>query len=335
MIVVSDCLKDKADEGCIKVASTLAKKLKDMGNYIISTREQTSFSDEAAKCNKFFSNRELYKAISKGEGNILYIPFSSNTLGSAVRILFLTKKSGKKVNALFTLCWQMNGFVKLLLRLSKCNIVTLSKESFVYYTQELPQNKCFNVYTGVDSKKFVPVDDEQKIELRDKYGIPLNKRVVLHAGHLKKERNIEAFLEMPEEYYAILVFSSVTEKDKELRERLAAKDNIKIIEEYLSNIEEIFQLSDVYVFPVEAENNSIDVPLSVLEAAGCNLKILSTPYKEIKHFEKVKGLCVRDYSELFWDSIGELCNSEDSDTRKIAEKYDWDSSVKILMEFVD
>ena len=62
-----------------------------------------------------------------------------------------------------------------------------------------------------------------------------------------------------------------------------------IIDRFVENIEEVYQLSDVYIFPVKEEMNAIDIPLSVLEAASCNLQIVTTDYGELKVFKGEDG----------------------------------------------
>lgn len=64
--------------------------------------------------------------------------------------------------------------------------------------------------------------------------------------------------------------SSVTEaeKDASIRTMLEIRGNITIIDTYLRNVQEVYQLADVYLFPVQEIENCIDIPLSVLEAAS-------------------------------------------------------------------
>ena len=65
--------------------------------------------------------------------------------------------------------------------------------------------------------------------------------------------------------------------------------HLTIIDTYLRNVQEVYQLADVYLFPVQEIENCIDIPLSVLEAASCNLPIVTTEYGELASFIGQEG----------------------------------------------
>ena len=337
MIIVSDCIKDNLDEGCIKVASTVSKRLKDEGAKVVAVNCKCNYADKKVNANKTYTDSALYHAIKGMKGNILYIPFASNTLGSAIRTFNLSRKARKQVSVLFALSWQMNWLTRTILKLSRCHIITLSQESCDFFRKELPKVNVVNVKTGVDTNKFHPVSEEEKEKLKIKYGLPLDKTVVLHVGHLKHERNIDVFLNLDDSVYTVLVFSGATKQDAELKKALQAKSNIRIVDIYISNIEELYQAADIYVFPIVQENNSIDIPLSVLEAAGCNCKIISTNYKEVACFDdeegfmRVKNQEINDLQAL----IEHIKSVDKVSTYKIAEKYDWSRALAELKDLVD
>ena len=53
------------------------------------------------------------------------------------------------------------------------------------------------------------------------------------------------------------------------------KEKIIVINKYIKNIFEIYQISYLYVFPVLDHENAIQVPLSVLEALSCIISVWS------------------------------------------------------------
>ena len=107
---------------------------------------------------------------------------------------------------------------------------------------------------------------------------------------------------------------------------------MKIIDTYISNIEEIYQLSDVYFFPVTESENCIDVPLSVLEAAACNLPILTTNYGELKSFIKEDGFVFIDSFEKskLIKSFNETLSKNIIKNRETVLSYDWSLAIKQL-----
>ena len=81
MIVLSDCLTNKIDEGCLKVANSLTKRLKkaDASTMVISFERKPDYSDIHMSLNKFFLNKRLCEIMHQKKEPVLYIPFASNT----------------------------------------------------------------------------------------------------------------------------------------------------------------------------------------------------------------------------------------------------------------
>ena len=48
-------------------------------------------------------------------------------------------------------------------------------------------------------------------------------------------------------------------------------------------------MCDLYYFPVKELGRCIDVPLSCLEAASCNLPVVATDFGELKEFIGCEG----------------------------------------------
>jgi len=72
------------------------------------------------------------------------------------------------------------------------------------------------------------------------------------------------------------------------------KYGFRIIDEYVPNIEEIYNLADCYVFPTFKRHNCIDMPLSVMEAMACNIPVISTKFGGLpKIFKEGNGLILQ------------------------------------------
>ena len=184
--------------------------------------------------------------------------------------------------------------------------------------------------TGVDTKKFSPVSEECATELKLKYGFNPDKKIVLHVGHLNEGRNICLLKEISEEYQVLLVTSTLTknQQDLELKKELLLKSNIRIIDEYVPQIQEIYQLSDVYFFPVLEAGKCIDVPLSCMEAAACGKPVITTNYGEMRQlvgregFFLIESLDAAEINKMISKVAALGSYSGDSIT-----DYDWDHAV--------
>ena len=71
--------------------------------------------------------------------------------------------------------------------------------------------------------------------------------------------------------------STSTPAETDLVRDLSAA-GVVVVREVLPDIQELYQLADCYVFPVEHELACAEVPLSVLEALACGLPVVSTPF---------------------------------------------------------
>lgn len=337
MIIISDCLTNIIDEGCLKVANSLVKRLKkaDPSTIIVSFDRKPNDSDIHMSLNKLFLNKKLLNLVKKKKESVLYIPFASNTTASCLRILILSLFSKGNIAALFVLRFSMSPLAKILLIISGANVITLSEISYQFYKKVLG-NRAYYLKTGVDTEKFTPANFQKKRILREKYHIPLEKKVVLHVGHLKGGRNVDKLAGINKQYHIILVVSSVTEKDISIRKMLQKRGNITIIDSYLKNIQEIYQLADVYLFPVQEVENCIDVPLSVLEAASCDLPIVTTEYGELISFKDKEGFLFID--DLSPDSLNKALEQMVSKTRvnnrQTVLEYDWKYSVDSIQEMI-
>lgn len=192
---------------------------------------------------------------------------------------FLCKKLNPAVKTILTFTNPIfNKFQLKLIKFFKPDIALIS--SFKW-KKILSQNKInykfFNV-SGVNQLKFKKINNIKKKKLKIKYKLPLKKKIILHVGHLKKKRNIEIFKSLKGEDFQVVIVGSTITKQEYLLIKELKKEKIIVINKYIKNIFEIYQISDLYVFPVLDHENAIQVPLSVLEALSCNLPVLSTKF---------------------------------------------------------
>ena len=333
MVIISDCLTEQPAEGCLKIAYNLIKRIKERApqTMVITYGKKSILSSCHMKLNRMFLNMELLTFLRKKQEPVLYIPNASCTLASAVRTWVLAKFTRRSVNVLFVQWHGMNPVTRHLLKQSGAAIICVSRESARRYEENgLP---AVYLKTGVDTDRFQPVDETRKQELRRKYHLPEQARIVLHVGHLKEGRNLDKFCLLKDEYLTVLVISTVTVEECGIREQLAQYPNISILDTYIENIEEIYQLADVYFFPVLESGNCIDVPLSVLEAAACGLPILTTRYGELREFVSTEGFCfLEDFEpQKIHAALDRLYQVRQINmNREAVLAYGWNHAVSVL-----
>ena len=337
MLIFTNCLSDKADEGCLKVANSLIKRIKiaKPDTSVVSYERKTELSDIHVKSNKLLLTSEIVKTVRKQKKDILYIPFPAKSLSTAVRIFVLSLISRKKVSALLTQVTDIDFLSGTLLKLSGADFLVLSDDTKLKLETAAGKKRVRRVKAGVQTDKFVPVNGQKCAELKKKYGFLPDKPVVLHVGHMNQGRNVEQLLKISEKYQKVLVTSTLTkdEEDKQLKSRLLKRSDITVIDEYIPDIQEIYQLSDVYFFPVKEEGRCIDVPLSCLEAASCNKPVVTTDFGEMKEFRGKKGFWFIDSFDE--DSINrivdEAVSCKEINIRATVSEYDWETAVKNIL----
>lgn len=336
MIILTDCLTHKTDEGCLKVANSLVKRMKKYApeTQVVSFGKRSDQGDVHLKLNKAFLNPSLFRTIRKRNEPVLYIPFSSNTAMSVVRTWVLARMSGKGVKVLFALRHPMSRLSGFLLRKTKAQVIVLSEDSCDYYRSLGMDTVCLRA--GIDISQFTPADAETKKALREKYHVIPGKKVFLHVGHLKNGRNIEKLLDVGPDYHVFLVASTVTKcsESEALHRKLMQRPNTTIVDSYLEHVEELYQMADVYFFPVQEMENCIDTPLSVMEAAACNVPVVTTKYGELNAFADCPGFRFLDRldKQSINQALDEMSALQNCRNREAVASYDWDMAAQRLLQ---
>lgn len=190
--------------------------------------------------------------------------------------------------------------------------------SLGFKTQFLPN--------GVDTSRFVPVDASTKGQLRNKYDVDADKFVALHVGALNRGRNLEFMQSLQGDDNQVLVVGRASEMgDSSLAEELKQR-GCTVCTEYLANLEEVYALSDCYVFPTTDRRYCVEMPLSVLEAMSCNLPVVTTRFGALpRAFEEGEGLIFADGEESLASAVERVTAPLHTTTRDKVLPYDWAS----------
>ncbi len=216
-------------------------------------------------------------------------------------LLWVTNKINRNIRTIITISHPQRLFSSRIISLLKPNLVLVQSEDMKNYFSKIGiKNEYFP--NGVDIIKFSPVDEPKKIQIRKELGVDLNKFIILHVGNLRKGRNLVLLRYIAQEIKGVyvVVVSSTSIKSDNIEDSLSSDPKIQVISNYVEEIEKFYQLADCYVFTVLERPYAIDLPLSVLEAAACNLPIVTTRYCGVSIFFEENPFF------LFSDSVGEM-----------------------------
>jgi len=191
---------------------------------------------------------------------------------------------------------------------------------------------------GVNTTKFAPVTADIKERLREKYHIDKEKFVVLHVGSIRKNRNLQVFnrIQKQENVQVLIVGNTTFRPDR--KEYSSLKEHGCIIwRTYFKNLEEIYRLSDCYVFPSVDKSSCIELPLSVMEAMSCNLPIISTRFGALPRvFDEGDGFIFADKEEDIINELKKIKNGNiKTKTREKVLPYSWGNVAKRLEEIYE
>lgn len=338
MIILTNCLARYDDEGNLKVAANLISGLKKRNPeaMLVTYENESRLSDRHIPLNKLMLSAKLARILHEKKDDLLFVPQYARMLQMSVKILVLSLYRRRKIMVVLPMRPKASRLGNLLLRLSGAEIIVFSIKTFEEM-RRIFKNRVHYIKAAVDTKRFVPLAVDKKTELREKYGLPVDKPIVLHVGHMKYGRNVDKLLNIDEKYHAVLAVSTTTAafKDADLEEKLRKKNNITIIDQYIPRIEELYQLADVYLFPVTADRSCIDVPLSAFEAAACNVPVLTTPYGELREMIGKDGFYPIDSFEpaQLNAAIARAIENR-ADVRGNVPEYDWNSAVDEILELM-
>lgn len=194
----------------------------------------------------------------------------------------------------------------------------------------------FFLPNGVDTDKFHPCEVPDRIRLRKKYGVPIDKFVILHLASMKAGRNLDVFKELQkqDQYQVLIIGRESEDTDYDLYGDLT-DCGCMVLLKYYPDIQELYNLSDCYVFPTLDPKYCIETPLSVLEAMACNLPVISTRFGSLSRLfmDGGNGLIFADSESNILSSVALVKKGSISvSTRNLVMPYSWNNIGKKLLK---
>lgn len=213
-------------------------------------------------------------------------------------------------------------------------------------TQSEISEKMFNNFglktiffpSGIDLNKFKPLSSIDKIELKKQFNIGEEKFIILHIGSIKEGRNLRQLIKLQDKENQILIIGAGTKFDNNLLKDLTDAGCI-VSTGYIQNIEKIYNFADCYIFPTQdnydifgrASADSIEMPLTVLEAMACNIPVISSRFGAIPRvFQDKDGFFLSSNEMELNYAIREIKKGAPINTRDMVISYSWEKLTQVL-----
>lgn len=311
------------DEGMKKVSARLTEHLKQYDDCDVS----------------LISMKDLFKKqmIRKGEVIVHFMGGPTwRTLVAGIVFKFIINRKSRIVISFIHPKW--NKITHSLFKILKPAAAVVQTEKWKNTATNVAKIVSNIPLGGVDLDKFCLSSPSEKISLKKELGLPLNKIVVLHVGHLNRGRNLTVLngLRDCDDIFPLVIGSSTVIPDEGLMESLE-NSNVKIICRYLPDVERYFKAADCYLFPTLNPDFAIQLPLSVLESLSCGTPVLATKYEALPFFlDQTPGLL--NYIDSFSSidmKIRDIIEEKEKLGRKMAfdmDRFQWKSISKEVYE---
>lgn len=339
--LLSEDLSGAPDEGLKKFALALARSLRAHHELtVLSTRGAAPLPYAyLVPASRTFLSRRLKLALRALRPEILvYAARASTTFSTFLRCRVLRAYAPTSRLVLLGLQPRRHGPLqrRLLPALRPDLTLVQGLESSQYLEQlGLPAEV---VSSGVDTEVFRPPTPAERQAARAWLRLERSRPVLLHIGHLRRGRGVEALEQLAKrsEVQVVLVTSSSTAQEAEpgLADRLRAS-GVHLIGEYIPRIEQVYHAADCYVFPVESTDNAIEAPLTVFEALACNLPVVSTRFGGLPAlFAGLDnpGLVFVDGPNQLIEVALHLAAGGPWGTRALVSRFSWEAVAERLVE---
>lgn len=238
----------------------------------------------------------------------------------------------KIVNLIQRIVYRTTG--ALIFSFSNTIITYNGRVKYFLKIQGVPERKIIFLVNAVDTQLFKPISIHEKAELRRKFGLNSDEKILLFVGRFVHKKGFSAVLDARSDKYKILCVGGETPREK--------FENIiflgKVDQKQLS---EIYQIADIFILPSEGEG----FPLSIQEAMASGLPVITMKdigYAEYGLDEKTVYFIEAPVEKSLKLAISSIV-SNDELLKEMAlysvgyaqSKFDWSSVVSQLNKIYD
>jgi glycosyltransferase involved in cell wall biosynthesis len=187
---------------------------------------------------------------------------------------------------------------------------------------------------GVDVDRFRPAaDSAEKQRLRREWGLPADRSIVLHVGHLVGARNLGVLLQLARipNLTPVVLVSHVRDAESDRLKAALQQAGVVVMEGYRPRVEELYRAADCYVFPSRAWGGGIELPLSVLEALASDLPVVCSPFGALpERFGATEAVRIASGDEDLVQAVEDMLRLRPP-ARHLVEAYSWEAVADRLL----
>lgn len=324
--IVSEGLGGSRDEGMRNFVLSISRALAERHSVRTIALDTGVGTPGEVRTNRLLLSLALRRVLAEFAPDLtLYVPLASSTLGAFLRSWTLRRLYPGARVAMVSLQPRQHGpLARILIRwFHPDGFLSQDQRSLSEVRDALPSD---TLPSGVDLSRFRPLDSEEKGRLRKSMELEASDFVVLHVGHIRRERNVAVMRAIARQPSCrpILVGSTSTEQDEALACELEAS-GVRVIRDHVPDIERLYQASDCYLFPVFSDHAAIEMPLSVLEAMATDLPVLSTRFGALpSHFPEGSGVWYFERVDQLPDLIERVRTSPRLSVRDRVLPFSWE-----------
>jgi glycosyltransferase involved in cell wall biosynthesis len=227
--------------------------------------------------------------------DILHSFFTPTKLNVFALKLCLKNKKIKTIQTLATLRDDLYSADKLKKIIHADSIITYSD----YAKEKLEKmgfGKVKRIYPGIDIEKYSPAPKNR--DLMKKYETSEDDFVINYTGEYVRLGDMDdivaSFIDlakMKNNFKLHLAVRVKNEKDackkREISKKLEKEnilDRVAFIDDGSYEMQDIFNLSDISIFPARTMAGKFDIPLAVIEAMACGKPVIASNLERLKYF---------------------------------------------------
>lgn len=216
--------------------------------------------------------------------------------------------------------------------LNRSKVILVLNENVEKYLSKITKTKIQYLTNGVDINLFKPIDQKQKIFLRKKYKLPIDRKLILFVGRFVEKKGVDLLIKAKKPDFDIVLVG----------EGKLSPETYDIRGIHIFNfmpqdkLREIYQMCDVFVLPSESEG----FPLSLQEAMASGLPIITTKqqyYKELFDSNFVE-LIDRNIDQIKYSIENLISDSKKTEAMKkysrnfVIDNFSWNINVNKLLK---